>query len=71
MANQRTEVLDYIKRFGSITRADAFNDLGIAELPARICELKARGHRFHEKRETFTTRLGKKSSYIRYSLAEG
>ena len=65
---QKTEVLEYIKANGGITRLDAFLDLGIAELPARICELKAEGYHFKEERVPFTTRLNKKSSYIRYSI---
>ena len=70
---QREEVIDYLRQHGTITRLDAFLDLGIAELPARICELKKEkygGYKFNEKRITFITRLGKKSFYIEYSLAQ-
>lgn len=71
-STQRDEVINYIKEHGTITRLDAFLDLGIAELPARICELKKEkygGYRFKEVRKPFITRLGKRSSYIEYSLA--
>lgn len=71
-STQREDVLKYLKENGTITRMDAFLDLGIAELPARICELKKEkygGHHFIEKRKPFITRLGKRSHYIEYSLA--
>lgn len=67
---QRDEVVKYIQTNGSITRLEAFLDLGIAELPARICELKERGYKFNEERVPFTTRLNKKSSYMKYSFKE-
>ena len=70
---QRDEVLEYLKENKTITRADAWFELGIAELPARICELKKKkygGYKFNEKRIPFVTRRGKKSSYIEYSLQE-
>ena len=71
--NQRDEIIEYIRRNKSITRADAWFDLGIAELPARICELKKEkygGYRFDEKSEPFVSRLGNKTSYTRYFLIE-
>ena len=68
MKTQKTEVLDYIRTYGKISRATAWSDLGIAELPARICELKAEGYKFKQKRVPFVSRLGKKSSFIEYSL---
>ena len=68
MANQRTEILSYIKQFGSITRLEAMRDLGVAELSSRIGELEAQGYSFERKTESFITRLGKKSHFTRYSL---
>jgi len=65
---QREDVIEYIIKNGHITRAEAWSDLGIAELPARICELKAEGYKFKQKRIPFVSRLGKKSSFIEYSL---
>lgn len=70
MATQKEEVLRYIKQRGSITRLEAILDLGIFELSSRICTLEKEGYQFNKKRERFTTRLGKQSSYIRYSLKE-
>ena len=43
LMNQRERVLDYMERHGSITSLEAVNDLGVMELPRRICDLKERG----------------------------
>ena len=37
--NQRTRIIEYIRRFGSITTWEAYADLGVACLPTRISEL--------------------------------
>lgn len=65
---QRERVIQYIKDFGSITRAEGFTQLGIVELPARICELERMGYQF--KRETMfgTNRYGEKVSFTKYTL---
>lgn len=68
--SQKQRVLDYVNEFGSITRRDGFVDLGIVELPARICELEAMGYRFDRKQETSKNRYGESVCYTRYSLAE-
>ena len=68
--NQREQVLDYIRDFGSITSFDAFIDLGIACLPKRISELKRDGYTFNDKFEKSRNRYGKLVSYKRYSLKE-
>ncbi len=65
---QKEEVLDYLRIHKTIDRALAWSELGIAELPARICELEKEGYIFNKKRIPFTSRLGKKSSFIAYSL---
>lgn len=68
--NQREQVLDYIRDFGSITSFDAFIDLGIACWPKRISELKRDGYTFNDKFEKSRNRYGKLVSYKRYSLKE-
>jgi len=62
-------VLKYIEDFGSISALEAFRDLGIMRLAARISDLESRGYRFNRKQERFTNRYGKKGSYTRYSKA--
>lgn len=41
-ANQKQRILDYIKQFGSITSKDAYVDLGITQLGARIDGVRKR-----------------------------
>ncbi|XHB95614.1 helix-turn-helix domain-containing protein [Lactococcus garvieae] len=39
-------VLNYIKEFGSITSAECFTELGIIDLPKKICLLQDEGYIF-------------------------
>lgn len=41
--NQQTRIRDYINNHGFITRIQAYNDLGITELPKRISEMRQAG----------------------------
>lgn len=66
--NQRKRIIEYIKKFGSITTYEAFSQLGIACLPKRISELKREGYLFDTKAETSKNRYGDTVSYNRYSL---
>ena len=67
---QRDRVIQYIKDFGSITRAEAFNELGIVELSARICELERMGYRFDKKTMYRENRYGEMIHFTRYKLKE-
>ena len=67
---QRDRVLDYIRTFGSISSRDAFVDLGVTQLAARICELSDRGYVFEKKYESSKNRYGESVSFVRYSLKE-
>ena len=67
---QRERILIYIKDFGSITRIEAFFDLGIFELPARICELEKEGYKFKKTQHTTKNRYGEKIRFTRYRLEE-
>jgi hypothetical protein len=68
---QTEMVLDYIKRFGSITPIEALADLGIMRLGARVWDLKREGHDIITETETSTNRFGKPVSYARYKLHTG
>ena len=48
---QKEMVLDYIKQFGSISTYEAFVDLGITRLAARIWDIKEDGQEFDVKRQ--------------------
>ena len=67
---QRDRVLDYIRRFGSITSWQAYSDLGITQLAARLFELKEQGYEFTKKRIETVNRLGEKTHYDEYRLAD-
>lgn len=68
MRTQRERVLDYMDEFGSITAMEAFRDLGVMQLSARLVELEKQGYRFDKKQESATNRFGEKVYYTRYSL---
>lgn len=66
--NQCTRVLEYMQEFGSITTLDAFRDLGVARLSARIWDLKHEGYDIEKDFETAKNRWGQNVSYARYTL---
>lgn len=70
MTNQKARIIEYIKKFGSITSKDAYVDLGITQLGARIFELKNEGYVFRTKFENGKNRFGEKVCFKRYSLEE-
>ena len=67
---QCEKILDYMRRFGSITSAEAMLDLGVYRLAARISDLKDEGHGIRDVMETGKNRFGEKTSYKRYFLEE-
>lgn len=67
---QRDRVLQYIKDFGSITSYQAYTDLGITQLGARIFELKRLGHSFAKERINTENRYGDRTHFDKYSLVE-
>lgn len=67
---QRERIVDYINEFGSITSLDAYKDLGITQLGARIFELKEEGYLFETECETGKNRYGEPVHYTRYRFAK-
>ena len=65
---QCQKIIDYIDRFGSITSWQAYADLGITQLGARIYNLKEKGYEFTTKRIYTTNRMGEKTHYDEYRL---
>ena len=43
---QKDRILDYIRKFGSITSWEAYQDLGVMQLGARIDQLQKDGYQF-------------------------
>ena len=44
--NQAKRIIDYINKYGSITRWEAYKDLDVMELHARMSQLKKEGYEF-------------------------
>jgi hypothetical protein len=59
--NQRQRILQYIREFGSITSLEAYKDLGITQLGARIFELKREGYNFSTQIEYGNNRWRRKN----------
>lgn len=64
--NQCEKIVFYIQMFGSISSMEAFQDLGITRLSARIYELRNEGYQFDEKFETAKNRFGESVTFKRY-----
>jgi hypothetical protein len=67
---QKEQILDYLKRFETITPMQAFGDLGITKLATRISEMRRDGIEFKIETVKSKNRLGKPTHYARYSLKE-
>ena len=67
---QKDRILEYIRNFGSISSFEAYADLGITQLGARIDKLKKEGYEFKTEWESNTNRFGEKTNYKRYYLAD-
>lgn len=67
---QCEKIIDYIKRYGSITTWDAFKDLGITRLASRIHDLTEKGYEFDRKIEKTKNRDYETVTYTRYSFKE-
>lgn len=67
---QKDRILEYIRNFGSISSFEAYSDLGITQLGARIDQLKKEGFEFRTEWESNKNRFGEKTDYKRYYLAD-
>lgn len=71
MGKQESRVLQFMQENGSITSLEAFKELGITRLSARIHTLRhKRGFNILAKSETFKNRFGEPVRYYRYYLPE-
>ena len=67
---QKDRILDYIRKFGSITSWEAYQDLGVMQLGARIDQLQKDGYQFKTEWEQKKNRYGEDVSFKRYYLAD-
>lgn len=67
---QKDRILEYIRNFGSISSFEAYANLGITQLGARIDQLQKDGHVFRTEWEHKKNRYGEDVSFKRYYLAD-
>ena len=66
---QKQRILDYMGQFGSISPREAYLDLGVMRLAARISEMIRDGIPISRQLETGRNRYGKPVRYARYRRA--
>ena len=66
---QKQRILDYMGQFGSISPREAYLDLGVMRLAARISEMIRDGVPIIKSMETGRNRYGKPVRYARYRRA--
>lgn len=67
---QKQRIIKYIKDFGSITSFQAYADLGITQLGARIDGLQKEGYKFKKETEKGKNRYDEPVHFTRYSFME-
>ena len=68
--SQKERIIKYIRDYGSISSWEAYSDLGITQLGARIDQLKKEGYNFRTEWETGKNRYGDAVHFTRYSFME-
>ena len=68
--SQKERVMKYIEDFGSISSFEAYKDLGITQLGARIWELKNDGIEIRTIWKSSVNRYGNKILYKEYFIRE-
>ena len=63
---QYDRILEYMEKHGSITPMEAFNELGITRLAARVNELQRKGIFLERRMESSKNRFGENVRYMRY-----
>lgn len=65
---QKERIYKYMKDFGSITQAQAFYDLGVARLAARISEMRYQGIQIVSEQKAGKNRYGETVYFSEYKL---
>ena len=66
---QCIRIIDYMKRFGSITQYQALADLGVMRLASRISELRKQGYNIKGEMIEVKNRFDEVCNVKRYSFA--
>ncbi len=67
---QKDRIINYIREFGSISSWEAYQELGITQLGARIDNLQKDGYTFVSEWEYKKNRYGEETPFKRYYLAD-
>lgn len=65
---QQEKILNYIERFGSISTMEAFRDLGVTRLAARISDMEKCGIIVGREMISSKNRFGEPIHYMKYSI---
>jgi hypothetical protein len=65
---QQERILEYLKEGKTLTRLNAWDNLGILEAPARISELRNKGHQIQTGFKTVLNRYGEKVKIAEWRL---
>ena len=68
--SQKNEVLDFMKRFGSITPAQAYEEIGCMRLAARIADLKEDVYTIRTEQINRRNVYGRRIKFARYSIEQ-
>lgn len=67
---QKDRIINYIREFGSISSWEAYSELGITQLGARIDQLKKEGYNFKAEWESRKNRYDEDVQFKRYYLED-
>ena len=67
---QTEEILEYMRKHGSITQLEAAKELGCFRLGARIWDLRKEGYYIKSQPIAIRNRKGKNIRFAKYSLEE-
>ena len=65
---QQERILDYLKGGSALSRLDSWDKLGVIEAPARISELRGKGHKIRTTMKNVVNRYGEKVSVAEWRL---
>ena len=69
-STQCVKVLEYMRRFGSITQLEALSDIGCMRLASRISDLRQQGYAIGRRMKTSKNRYGDDVYFAEYYLIE-
>ena len=67
---QCDKVLEYMRRYGSITQLEALRDIGCMRLASRISDLRYQGYAIGRRMKTSKNRDGEDVCFAEYYLIE-